>query len=143
MASDGTRRPLIAAEARVDVVEQQTGLRGARVRAHGDGAAAAAESRGRSPSSVATAPKKLIDVTRAPSSFVTPLLPTTPSSVPPLCSATASTIAVRPSAEARSAITSASRMSTPTTRSPCASSRARSAPPMPPAEPVIVMVATR
>src|SRR5262245_56346388 len=65
----------------------------------------------------------------------TPAQTTRPSSRPALCCLTASIAAARPSAVARSAMTSASRRSMPMTRCPSRGSPARIAAPMPDADP--------
>jgi hypothetical protein len=99
-------------------------------------------SSGRRPSRVATAPKWFTATTVGPSPPRRPAAATSPSSTPPVAALTPSTIAARPSGSDRSATTSASRTSTPTTWWPSRSSRSRVAAPMPPAEPVMAIVAT-
>src|SRR5216117_1124288 len=73
----------------------------------------------------------------------TPAHATSPSRHPSHAASTRATAAARPSPYPRSAITSAPRRSAPITRSPAVSRRARSAAPIPEAEPVTAMTRTR
>src|SRR5438552_10175211 len=73
----------------------------------------------------------------------TPAHATSPSRRPSHAASTQATAAAQPSPHPRSAITSASRRPTPITRSPAVSRRARSAAPIPEAEPVTAMTRTR
>src|SRR5438094_4645008 len=73
----------------------------------------------------------------------TPPHDTSPSRHPSHAASTRATAAARPSPYPRSAITSGPRRSAPITRSPAVSRRARSAAPIPEAEPVTAMTRTR
>src|SRR5438876_4954446 len=73
----------------------------------------------------------------------TPAHATSPSRRPSHAASTQATAAAQPSPHPRSAITSASRRPTPITRSLAVSRRARSAAPIPEAEPVTAMTRTR